>query len=123
MAVECGADVVIGHHPHVIQPFEVHRGRPIFYSIGNFTFGSRNSRAEGLLLGVRFEESHTVVHAHPLYVKNRDPRVRYQPKGLRGAGAERILRRLAEMSGAMGAHLRIDRGRGSLHLHRALVPS
>jgi len=45
---------VIGHHPHVIQPFEVHRGKPIFYSVGNFAFGSGNSRGEGLLLAIRF---------------------------------------------------------------------
>jgi poly-gamma-glutamate synthesis protein (capsule biosynthesis protein) len=31
-----GADVVIGHHPHVIQGYEVFRGVPIFYSLGNF---------------------------------------------------------------------------------------
>jgi poly-gamma-glutamate synthesis protein (capsule biosynthesis protein) len=36
--VEAGADVVIGHHPHVVQPMELHRGRPIFYSLGNFVF-------------------------------------------------------------------------------------
>lgn len=39
--VEAGADLVIGHHPHVVQPFEVHRGKPIYYSLGNFYFGSR----------------------------------------------------------------------------------
>ncbi|HKW42066.1 MAG TPA: CapA family protein, partial [Gemmatimonadales bacterium] len=31
-AVDCGADVVIGHHPHVVQRAEVYRGCPIFYS-------------------------------------------------------------------------------------------
>src|SRR5262249_40179088 len=39
-AVDCGADIVIGHHPHIVQPFEIYRGHPIFYSVGNFTFGS-----------------------------------------------------------------------------------
>ena len=43
-----------------------------------------------LLLGVRLEENQTVVQVYPVYVKNRDPRVNYQPKVLRGAGAERI---------------------------------
>jgi len=115
-AIECGADAVIGHHPHVVQPFEVHRGRPIFYSLGNFTFGSRNSRAEGLLVGLRFEPTRTLVTAYPLYVKNRDPRVDYQPKLLRGSAAERALRRLAEMSGPEGRLMRIDAGRGTLTL-------
>ncbi|MCC6727851.1 MAG: CapA family protein [Chthonomonadales bacterium] len=37
-AIDAGADVVIGHHPHVVQPLEYCRGRPIFYSLGNFVF-------------------------------------------------------------------------------------
>lgn len=38
LAVDAGADVVIGHHPHVVQPVEVYRGVPIAYSLGNFIF-------------------------------------------------------------------------------------
>lgn len=37
-AVDAGADVVIGHHPHVAQPVEIYRGVPIFYSLGNLVF-------------------------------------------------------------------------------------
>jgi len=40
LAVESGADVFIGHHPHVIQPVEVYQGKPILYSLGNFLFVS-----------------------------------------------------------------------------------
>lgn len=116
LAVDCGADVVIGHHPHVTQPFEVYRGCPIIYSVGNMAFGSGNSKAEGLLVGVRFAEQHTQVAMYPLYVKNRDPRVSYQPKALTGRAAERILRRMIELSGSSGAHLRIEAGRGLLDL-------
>ena len=117
-AVDCGADIVIGHHPHVVQPFEIHRGRPIFYSVGNFTFGSGNSRAESLLLGVRFKKSRTVIHVYPVYVKNRDPRVNYQPKILRGGGAERVLRMLIQISGDNGAHIKIENSRSLLELER-----
>ncbi|MFC3068880.1 CapA family protein [Phenylobacterium soli] len=35
-AIDAGADAVIGHHPHVLKGVELHRGRPIFYSLGNF---------------------------------------------------------------------------------------
>jgi poly-gamma-glutamate capsule biosynthesis protein CapA/YwtB (metallophosphatase superfamily) len=98
LAVDYGADLVIGHHPHIVQPAEVYRGRPIFYSVGNFAFGTGNSRAEGLMVGVRFEEPQTTVEVYPLYVKNRDPRVNYQPQVLRGRGAERVLRQLLETS-------------------------
>ncbi len=38
--IDAGADVVWGHHPHVLQPMEFYMGKPIFYSTGNFTFGT-----------------------------------------------------------------------------------
>ncbi len=38
--VDAGADAVFGHHPHVLHGIEVYRGRPIFYSLGNFVFHS-----------------------------------------------------------------------------------
>ncbi len=120
-AVDCGADAVIGHHPHIIQPFEVYRGCPIFYSVGNFTFGSGNSRGEGMLLGLRFEESQTLLTVYPLYVKNRDLRVNYQPKVLKGKSAERILYRLAEISGSYGQDLQIEQGRALLSLPWSLA--
>jgi len=116
LAIDLGADVVVGHHPHVIQPFEIYRGRPIFFSVGNFAFGSGNSRAEGLLVGIRFEEASTTLVAYPLYVKNRDPRVNYQPKVLKGERANHILHRLATISGSCGGLLSIDQGRGTLTL-------
>lgn len=34
--IDCGADLIIGHHPHCIQPIERYKGKYIFYSIGNF---------------------------------------------------------------------------------------
>ncbi|MES2623142.1 MAG: CapA family protein [Patescibacteria group bacterium] len=37
-AIEAGADMVIGHHPHVLQPMEIYKGKYIFYSLGNFVF-------------------------------------------------------------------------------------
>jgi len=35
--IDAGADGVIGHHPHVLQPYAIYRGKPILYSLGNFT--------------------------------------------------------------------------------------
>jgi poly-gamma-glutamate capsule biosynthesis protein CapA/YwtB (metallophosphatase superfamily) len=37
-AIEAGADLVVGAHPHVIQPHETYQGKPIIYSLGNFVF-------------------------------------------------------------------------------------
>ena len=119
-AVDCGADAVVGHHPHVIQPMEVYRDCPIFYSIGNFTFGSGNSRAEGLMIGFQFEEEETKVQVYPIYVRNRDSRINYQPKVLRSSAGRRSLQRLAEMSGENGSFLILEATRATLRLPRSV---
>jgi hypothetical protein len=97
-AIELGADAVVAHHPHVVQPLEIHRGRPIFYSVGNLAFGSGNSKAEGLLVGLRREPGALVVEVYALYVKNRDPRVDYQPRLMRGSAARHLFGKLGEPS-------------------------
>ena len=38
--IDAGADAIWGHHPHVIQPIHIYKGKPILYSTGNFTFGT-----------------------------------------------------------------------------------
>jgi poly-gamma-glutamate capsule biosynthesis protein CapA/YwtB (metallophosphatase superfamily) len=38
MAIDAGADLVVGAHPHVVQPHELYQGKPIIYSLGNFVF-------------------------------------------------------------------------------------
>jgi poly-gamma-glutamate synthesis protein (capsule biosynthesis protein) len=42
-AVELGADLVLGHHPHVLQPYEIYQGKCIVYSLGNFVFGGNSN--------------------------------------------------------------------------------
>jgi poly-gamma-glutamate synthesis protein (capsule biosynthesis protein) len=46
---EAGADLIVGHHPHVLQPFEMVGGVPVFYSLGNFLFSDMywRGRTEG----------------------------------------------------------------------------
>ncbi len=39
LAIDSGADMVLGHHPHVLQPIEQYKGRYIAYSLGNFCYG------------------------------------------------------------------------------------
>ena len=52
-AVDAGADIVIGSHPHWIQPFEHYHGKYIFYSLGNFIFDQRQpGTTEGLALRI-----------------------------------------------------------------------
>ncbi len=38
LLVECGADAIIGHHPHTLQGVEIYKNAPILYSLGNFIF-------------------------------------------------------------------------------------
>lgn len=42
-AIDCGASVVIGHHPHVLQGIEKYKGKCIVYSLGNFCFGGSSN--------------------------------------------------------------------------------
>jgi len=41
--VDAGADLVLGNHPHVLQPYEAYNGGEIVYSLGNFLFGGSRS--------------------------------------------------------------------------------
>ena len=41
-AIDYGADIVYGHHPHVLQPIEEYNGGIIYYSLGNFAFGGND---------------------------------------------------------------------------------
>ena len=41
--IDLGADAVIGHGPHLLRPVEIYKGRPIFYSLGDFVMQTRNN--------------------------------------------------------------------------------
>lgn len=58
--VEAGADLVVGHHPHVPQGWEVYEGAPIFHSLGNFLFDRQaddDTTSWGLTLDVEFRDA------------------------------------------------------------------
>ena len=40
--IDAGADIIIGSHPHVLQGIEIYKGKPIFYSLGNYWFNDKN---------------------------------------------------------------------------------
>ena len=68
MVIDAGASAVLGHGPHVVRPFELYRGKPVFYSLGNFV-GYRSLSTQGKL-------AHSIV-----------AEVRFSPQGdLLGAG-------------------------------------
>jgi len=51
-AIEAGADLVFGHHPHIPQPVEIYKGKPILYSMGNLVFHPFRPAARGMLAAV-----------------------------------------------------------------------
>lgn len=61
--IDAGADLVVGSHPHVLQPVEEYNGKTIVYSLGNFVFGS--SIPKTALLKVTWGEEGTEVSMIP----------------------------------------------------------
>ncbi|MER9529738.1 CapA family protein [Mesorhizobium sp. M0309] len=100
--IDMGADAIIGHHPHILQPVEIYKDRPILYSVGNFAFGSGNSKGESILPCFHFGASQIDLDIYPVYVQNRDPRLDYQPKVMGGAAGRATIDRLLDLSPGLG---------------------
>jgi poly-gamma-glutamate synthesis protein (capsule biosynthesis protein) len=66
--IDAGADVIIGHHPHVVEEIEVYKGRAIFYSLGNFVFDQYFSKEtqQGLGVGMVFGSTSTLFYLFPV---------------------------------------------------------
>lgn len=61
--VECGASLIVGHHPHCISGFEIYQNTPIYYSLGNFLFtmpSKYNDWYQGLVLNIKIDEFNTI---------------------------------------------------------------
>lgn len=69
--IDAGADLIIGHHPHVVQGMELYNGKPIFYSLGNFIFDQYFSAdtQEGLALGAVIKDKKMDLHLFPFKSK------------------------------------------------------
>jgi poly-gamma-glutamate capsule biosynthesis protein CapA/YwtB (metallophosphatase superfamily) len=91
--IDQGADLVVGHHPHVLQGAEIYKGRPIAYSLGNFIFGG-NSRSDydTAVLKVSLNDQQMKVEFLPVEVRQ------YQPKVVTGDRATEILQHIQEIS-------------------------
>ena len=70
--IDAGADVVIGMHPHVIEPIEFYKNRPIFYSIGNFVFDQAKNgpMTEGLAIKILLNKNSATYEINPFSIKN-----------------------------------------------------
>lgn len=57
--IDAGADLIIGHHPHILQGIEQYNGKYIAYSLGNFSFGGNNSVSNPDTMILRTSFSHS----------------------------------------------------------------
>ncbi len=55
LAIDSGADIIVGHHPHVVQDVEIYKDKPIMYSLGNFMFDQYFSKEtmQGLVVQMK----------------------------------------------------------------------
>jgi len=82
-AIDAGAKVVVGHHPHVVQPAEEYHGGVIFYSLGNLVFDQfqRKETQQGLLAEVLFLGPTVMKYELlPVDIVRTAPRLRQEPK-------------------------------------------
>ncbi len=72
--VDSGADVVIGHHPHVVQTIERYKSGTIFYSLGNFIFDQTTKETKlGYGVGTAYENGALSFFLFPYTIKNFQP--------------------------------------------------
>lgn len=73
-AIEHGVDLVVGHHPHVLQPFEWYQGKLIAYSLGNACFPGKSKKLPSAMLEVQLgADQHYSALLHPLLVESGIP--------------------------------------------------
>ena len=109
LAVDQGADLVVGHHPHVLQGIEKYQGKNIVYSLGNFCFGgNKNPSDKDTMI---FQQTFTVENGElveddvtniiPCSLSSESSYNNYQPMVLEGSEKERVLQKIEEFSAAL----------------------
>lgn len=112
-AIDQGADLVLGHHPHVLQGIEKYQGKYIVYSLGNFCFGgNKNPSDKDTMI---FQQTFTLengevveddaINIIPCRISSEDDYNNYQPTPAEGEEAQRILGRIQEYSQSFGTQL------------------
>jgi poly-gamma-glutamate synthesis protein (capsule biosynthesis protein) len=108
-AIDHGADVVVGTHPHVLQGMEMYNDRPIFYSLGNFSFGGNASPKDFDTVVMRLTYDLTdqgpalaALEALPCSISAQPEGAiqDYRPVRVQGQAAARVLKKLSR--GAQG---------------------
>lgn len=104
-AIDAGASLVLGHHPHILQGVERYNDGLVLYSLGNFAFGSFSPSAKtSALAQVRLcRQGRVAFRLLPLNVNNFQ--VYFQPRVMDGAAGRSVLRELQELSEPLGMRL------------------
>ena len=108
--IDWGADLVIGHHPHVLQGIEEYNGKYIIYSLGNFCFGAnRNpSDKDTMIVQQSFtfvdgeKQDDTVLRVIPCSISSTRNRNDYKPTPAEGEEVQRIMGRINTYSKGFG---------------------
>ncbi|MDD2539772.1 MAG: CapA family protein [Desulfuromonadaceae bacterium] len=96
-AIEAGATVIIGHHPHILQGIEHYKNGIIFYSLGNFTFASKSTVADvSVIVRLKLADGHQEAEILPIDVLYR--RVGFQPHLLTGEEGAAVIKKLNALS-------------------------
>ena len=105
-SIDAGADVVVGHHPHVVQGFEWYRGRLVIHSLGNLVFDQDFLSTFPSMFVRAVYEGHKLLEArvYPLMLD------RYRPVPVTGSLAAKILRGLRSASDLGAPSDRTDGG-------------
>lgn len=101
-AIDHGADLVVGHHPHVLQGAEIYKKKAIFYSLGNFAFGGNNNPRDKdtIILQLKYEQN-TIgyqLRIIPCSISSRADVNNYQPTPLHGSEAKRVIGKFNNLS-------------------------
>ena len=97
-AIDYGADLILGHHPHVLQGIEKYKNKLIIYSLANFVFASySNKAADSILLDLVFTKDEIKdIKVLPINVNNYE--VRFQPKKMKGEKKSKVINYLNQIS-------------------------
>lgn len=103
---DAGYDLVIGHHPHVVQSIEVIDGMPVIYSVGNFTFGTpgrfdADARGYGLIVRTAFGTD-TDPHISLSCIVTDNDVVEFQPQPCSVAEARAVYAELGPAASILG---------------------
>ncbi len=122
-AIDAGAAVVLGHHPHILQGIERYKHGIIFYSLGNFAFGSYSRLAQrSAIAELYFEDAKlTQVRLIPLNVNNVE--VVFQPRRLSAHDAEEVIGQLRRLSAPLNTSIEDHGGIGVVSLSATPAPA